>query len=228
MEEFGIGWAFGGIALTAAVTTLGTWFVTRYQLKQQAETDKTTRHEEMERDGRYIAVRVVCVLDPFVLECCDIIADDGSWAEDGRRHTTIDIPKLAYPEDVDWRNMKPNLMYRILTLPNELENACRSISAADEHSGPPDHEGYFEERRYQFANLGLTAIDLARDIRDAYGLAQPDYRRWNPRTALTQAFAAEDEQRQRAAEMSQKLMDAYYSKQETPSTTSISPDKPEK
>lgn len=31
MEEFGLGWALGGIALTALVTTVGTWFVTRYE-----------------------------------------------------------------------------------------------------------------------------------------------------------------------------------------------------
>jgi hypothetical protein len=226
MEEFGLGWALGGIALTALVTTVGTWFVTRYQLRHQAETDKATRHEEIERDGRYIAVRVVCILDPFVLECCDVVADDGIWDQESMRHTNTKTPKLAYPEDVDWRNVKPDLMYRILTLPNELEKADRSISAVDEHvAGPPDYEEIFEERHYQFAKLGLTAMDLARDIREAYGLVQPDYSRWDPRTTLDRAFAAEDEQRQLNAEMSQKLLDAHKAKQQAALIAKMPPEK---
>jgi hypothetical protein len=52
MEEFSLGWALGGIALTALVTTVGTWFVTQYQLRHQAETDKATRHEEIESARR--------------------------------------------------------------------------------------------------------------------------------------------------------------------------------
>ena len=214
MEQFGLGWALGGIALTALVTTAGTWLVTRYQLRHQAETDKATRHDEMERDGRYIAVRVVCILDPFVLECCDVVSDSGTWDQQGERLTTTKTPELTYPEDVDWRSVKADLMYRVLTLPNELEKAERSISqVAEDVATPPDYDDIFEERHYQFAKLGLTAMDLARDLRQAYGLAQPDYSRWDPRTTLDRAFAAEDEQRQLNAEMSQKLVAAHEAKQ---------------
>lgn len=213
MEEFFFGSPLGSIVLTALVTTVGTWFVTRYQLKHQTETDKATRQEEIERDGRYIAVRIVCVLDPFALKCCDVIGDVGIYDQEGIRQTVRTTPTLDYPEDVDWRNVKPDLMYRILTLPNEIEKAIHSISAVIEIVAvPPDYDEVFEERHYQSAKLGLAAMDLARDIRQAYGLAQPDYSRWDPRTTLERAFGAEDKQRQRNAEMSRRLLDMRRAK----------------
>lgn len=214
MEEFGLTWAVaGGIGLTAFVTTLGTWLVTHYSLRHEAKRQAATRQEEMERDGRYVAVRVVCLLDPFVLECCDVVADDGEYDEDQYRRTKVRAPKLDFPQDLDWRSVKPALMYRILTLPNEIENAHCSIMAADEFvSSPPDFDEVFEERSYQYAKLGLAAMDLARDLRDTYGLTQPDYSRWNPRKSLKKSFADEDERRKKAAEATARIVANHEAK----------------
>ncbi len=68
-----------GIALTTLVTTAGTWFVTRYQLRQEAETQATTRREELDRHGTLLAVRVASILAPFVMCAVDVINDKGIY-----------------------------------------------------------------------------------------------------------------------------------------------------
>ena len=69
MEEFGPVSSFAGILLTALVTTVGTWIVTRYSLSQ----DRATRQEELDRNATYLAVRVSNVIDPFVMACIDVV-----------------------------------------------------------------------------------------------------------------------------------------------------------
>jgi hypothetical protein len=205
--------SFAVVVLTALLTNVGTFFITRYTLTRGAEKEEQAKREERERHARYLAVRVVCVLDPFVLGCCDVVADEGTYDEHQMRQTTVRTPTLEFPEDVDWRSVKPDLMYRILTLPNEVDNAGRAISAAyDLGDGPPDFDDTFEERSYQYAKLGLAAMDLAREIRTAYGLAHPDYSKWDPRKSLERAFAAEDDRRRMAAEAAERIIAGHEKK----------------
>lgn len=206
MEEFGLGWALGGIGLTALVTTVGTWFVTRYQLRHEAEAQATARKEELDRHGTYLAVRVASVLDPFVMAAVEVVNDKGIYDQHGELNPDSVEPTLDLPQDVNWKSIDPHLMDRILTLPNEIASAKRTVSFVGEMiSGPPDYDEWFDERRFQWAKLGLMALDLARDLRDRYKLRQPDHSRYEPRDVLEAAFRKEDNMRTKGAASAKRL-----------------------
>jgi len=207
MEEFGLGWALAGIGLTALVTTIGTWFVTRYQLRQEAETQAAARKEELERHGTYLAVRVACVLDPFVMAAVAVVNDKGFYDQQGELTPEEKPPTLELPQDVDWKSIDPHLMDRILSLPNEIASTQKTISFVGEViSGPPDYDEWFVERRYQWAKLGLMALDLARDLRSRYKLRQPDYSGYDPRETLEAAFLKEDKWRTKGAASAKRIV----------------------
>jgi hypothetical protein len=206
MEEFGLGWALGGIAMTALVTTVGTWFVTRYQLRQKAETQATARKEELDRHGTYLAVRVATVLDPFVMACVEVVNDRGYRDQEGILEPEHSPPGLNLPQDVDWQSIDPHLMDRILSMPNDIASAEKTISFVGEiTSGPPDYDEWFDERRYQWAGIGLKALDLARDLRERYKLPQRDYSRYDPRDTLEAAFRREDDMQTKGAATAKRI-----------------------
>lgn len=213
MEQFGLGWALAGIALTALVTTLGTWLVNRYTLRQEAETQAATRREELDRHGTYLAVRIAAMLDPFVMECVNFISDGGQPDKDGEMIASVSLPNLKLPEDVDWKSIDPHLMDRILTLPNEIDTALKAIDYTWLHfSRPPDHDEMFEERRYQGGRLGILALDLATDLRQRYRLKPRDYSRYDPRIYLEKAFREKDDMIQYGAEIAKQLIENHKHK----------------
>ena len=82
------------------------------------------------RNARYLAIRVVCVLDDFLDQCTDIVGDDGLSLEqrnaDGELRPQVSQPTgLLLPNDVDWRSIDHELMYSILALPSRIQNDNR-------------------------------------------------------------------------------------------------------
>jgi hypothetical protein len=194
------GWQL--VLLTAILTTVGTWFVTRYQLRQEAEAQATIRKEELERHGRYLAIRVVCALDTFVNGCGDVVYDDGML---GNEHETVPrepTPTLNFPDDVDWKTVDPDLMYRALSLPNEIASADQAIDwVLWQIATSPDHEDFFTERVLRYGQLGLSALKLADDLRARYGIPARNTDGWHPRETLEKrAKEAEQEKAEAAAE----------------------------
>jgi hypothetical protein len=188
---------------TALLTAASTFFVTRYTLNRSAANESKFRNEELERHARYLAIRVVCRLDPFVSECCDVVGDSGVPDSEGILTPRVDDPTLTLPEDVDWKTIPSDLMYRILSFPNDLDTANQSIRfVGDEIAFPPDYEEYYDARTLQFGRLGLRAITLADEIRRTYGIPPRDYANWNPRDVLTKEIEeTEKRQRERAADI---------------------------
>ncbi|UVC15291.1 hypothetical protein [Mesorhizobium onobrychidis] len=187
-------------ASTLAVTLAVTYFTHRLAVQKEAEIKQT----DLDRDARYLATRVVCMLDPFVLQCVEVVNDEGEYVED-ELTPQVDTPSISFPDDLDWKTIDAALMYRILTLPNEIAAADSTISAYAEHSGPPNWEEVWEERKFQYGRVGLYALDLAADLRRRYGLAPKDYSRWDPRKVLDAAYTVEDVRRKKA-DASVKLM----------------------
>ncbi|MGI8568578.1 MAG: hypothetical protein ACR2KT_05665 [Methylocella sp.] len=137
------------------------------------------------KHARYLAIRVVCILDKFVEGCVDVVNDDGlregQRDADGFLDPQVNLPDSpSFPTDVDWRSIKHDVMYRVLSLPRDVEIAKRSISHSSEFSDPPDFKEFFEDRQYQYACLGLTAAKLARDLRNTYSIPDRDFGHWNP------------------------------------------------
>ena len=85
------------------------------------------------RRARYLAIRIVCVLDEFLDECKNVVGDDGlssgQRTADGCLEAQVSQPKgLPLPDDVDWRSIDHGLMYKILALPSRIERDNRFIA----------------------------------------------------------------------------------------------------
>lgn len=148
--------------------------------------DSLTARKERNRNAQYLAIRVACTLNKYVNDCAQAVSDDGTCMgqpanADGTHSPQKKTPTSPlYPEDVDWKSIDSSLMFSLLSLPNEAESADRSIDAVSEHADPPDYEEFFEERRYQYACLGLKALDLEKRIRIKYGIPLELITQWNP------------------------------------------------
>lgn len=203
-EGIGAVWTILITAGLSVAATLGTtWFGHWLGLSK----DKELRDAELERLGTYLAVRVSSVLDPFVMSAVEIVNDRGYRDPEGELGPETVAPMLDLPTDVDWKSIDPHLMDRILSMPNEIATAEKSISFTGEMtSGPPDHDEWFNERRYQWSKLGLTALNLARDLRTRYRLPQRDYSRYDPRDVLEAAFLNEDEMRAQGAVSAKRIV----------------------
>ncbi|MER8883002.1 hypothetical protein [Mesorhizobium sp. M0816] len=199
------------VLLTAFVTTLGTGLVTYVGHRLTVSKDTKDEHD---RDARYLAIRVVCILDRFIAGCSEVVADSGESDAEGYRHTTAKYPDLQFPDDVDWRSIAPKLMYRILALPNDLDSAHKSIQyMADVVATPPDYEEIFEERNYQFGKLGLAALALADEIRETFEIPLHNYGPgWHPKPWFERATVEIDRMRKEGAESAANLIRAHNEK----------------
>ncbi|MCG8561920.1 MAG: hypothetical protein MI824_19150 [Hyphomicrobiales bacterium] len=176
--------------MTAAVSVIGTLGVTYFGHWLGLSKDKQLRQEELDRHARFLAIRVVCKLDPFVSECCLVVHDQGAPDQQGEMYPLVGEPTLSFPEDVDWKSVKPDLMYRILSFPNDIEIGQQYISfVAEEIAFPPDYEEFFRERTIEYGRLGLNALVLANEIRETYGIPQRVYGDRHPKDALEAALA---------------------------------------
>lgn len=140
--------------------------------------------------GRYAAVRIVCILDQYVEKCVEVAADDGTSegrpagrTSSGEEYYSaqIDSPEPpAFPEDIDWTSISPDLMYRVLALPNLAVETERFVRGASEHSCPPDYAEFFQARWEGYAALGLETIEIIAALRRTFGLPKPSIAIGNP------------------------------------------------
>ena len=147
---------------------------------------KRTRRER----ATYLAVRVICILDEYVDKCAAIVADDGSVMgqashrdENGQDHyhPVERLPVVAYfPDDLDWRSIDSDLMYRILTFPNSVRMENSAIEFVGyELATPPDYGELFEARQGGYAKLGLEAIEIVKELRQRFKLPEAIHSYWN-------------------------------------------------
>ncbi len=140
------------------------------------------------KNAKYLAIRVVTILDRFVDECAQVSIDDGfleGWNEIAK--TTVNDPSpVLFPDDLDWRSIEHQLAYNLLALDNKIHDAKQSISAAGEYASLPDYSEYYDERRLQYAVLGLEVAELARNLRDTHDLPRRSFGDWNPISKLTE------------------------------------------
>lgn len=178
--------AFLGAVIGSGLLLFRDWFASALDTRKRA---------------KYLAIRVVTILDRFVDQCAVVSIDDGNlegWRDE--RTVTTDAPApVIFPADVDWRSIDHLLAYDLLALDNNIHDAKQAISATSEFSSPPDHEEYYEARRYHHALLGIEAARLARTLRDTHDLPRRTFGEWNPETKLheTQAEIAAERKRQK-------------------------------
>lgn len=130
--------------------------------------------------GRYAAVRIICVLDEYVEKCVDVVHDDGTSegrpagrADSGEEYYSaqVDLPNPpVFADDIDWTSISPELMYRVLALPNLAVRTERFISDVNEYAHPPDYGEFFHARWQGYADLGLEALSIATALRRQFNL----------------------------------------------------------
>ena len=132
---------------------------------------------QQKRKARYLAVRVICILDNYIEKCHEVTHDDGLDEyqmpdEDGCRSPRIPEPsEPTYPADIDWKSIDHNLSYEILSFGRHIKQADECIKVVSDYvAGPPDYEEYFDERQYRYALLGQKAMNLANCLREKYQL----------------------------------------------------------
>ena len=144
------------------------------------------------RNAHYFALRVVCLLDRYIEDCATVAEDDGSSPDQKNEHECshprTDLPAApVFPTDLDWKSIDQRIVYKLVSMENEATRAKWMISGAEENAFPPDYAEAFEERRYQYARLGLSALTLAQELRAKYEIQAPEYGYWVPADRLTAA-----------------------------------------
>ena len=134
-------------------------------------------------------------MDRYVFRCSEVVTDDGlsqgQTDKNGYRVAQVKTPEFR-PDtlSVEWRSIPVDLMYEILDLPYKAEVAAHIIDGASENADPPDFEDFFEERRLQYANLGLQAAAIADRLRKHANLPTRSIAHWDPIVWLREQKAA--------------------------------------
>jgi hypothetical protein len=133
------------------------------------------------RDARYLAIRVVCILDRYVEDCASTAIDSGEEDEKGTSIAQVDAPPPpGYPSDVNWKSIDHSMMYKLLSLPADADRAANYVRGAAENVSGPDNGEYFEARSHQYSLLGLQAHALTVTLRRQYGIPEIENRSWDP------------------------------------------------
>ena len=138
------------------------------------------RGRKRKRDAQYLAIRVVCILDRYVVDCADACNERLEMDDYGTTHVASPAPKLAsYPEDVDWSCIEHTLMYAILSLPRDVELASDYLFGYLEHSAGSIDE-YAAERATKYGGLGLQAAAICDKLRGSYSIPTLEHENWDP------------------------------------------------
>jgi len=162
--------------------------------------------------ARYLAIRVVCILDKYVEDCVAVIKDDGlcygSRTKDGCLEPQVVCPGTPiFPDDIDWKSINYDLMYEILSFPSDVEAADGIITHTwDFAASPPDYDEGFEERSFQYAQLGLKAYEVAKKLRVQYKIPKRDYKDWDPVSELKSDLEKIQTTRQARAQQMQNFI----------------------
>lgn len=147
-------------------------------------------HRFKRRDnGRYAAVRLITVLDEYAEGCVSVVSDDGTCegrpagrTEQGEEYYDPQVTgpePPTFPDDIDWQSINYELMYSILSFPNNVRKTIRYISASAEHASPPYYEELFDARQKGYAHLGMEAINLVRNLRGEFKIPKTPKKFWD-------------------------------------------------
>jgi hypothetical protein len=169
-----------GVIVGAILTTTKDWWF--HKLKKKEEQT-------------YLAIQISCLLERFVSGCLEVVHDDGLCHGQRDDHGYLS-PQVRTPyfeplkTDVNWKSLPANMMYKILRLPSQVDDANAYISVASEFAAdPPDFEEFFEARIEKYAELGLLAIEIIEDLRTLAKLPSvPLVGNWLPGERLQEAY----------------------------------------
>ena len=89
-------------------------------------------------------------------------------------------------------------MYDILQIPDKREHVENRLTDIAEFDDPPDYANYFSSRQRAYAELGLRASEVARNLRKHAGMPIEDHLVngvWNRDVAMQNVVNELDEQK---------------------------------
>ncbi|MBE3654829.1 hypothetical protein [Vibrio navarrensis] len=178
-----------GVIVGALVTGLKDW-ITSYLSKKARK--------------KYLATRVVSMLEIFVDNCALVLSDDGTVCgqpdKDGYYYPQVKTPTFEpLLLDVDWLSIDANLMHKILYLPNEVYMADSKIQSIwDYNPNHPEHPEIFEERYYQYSRLAIKANEIISELCKESGIKISEEHKWFDADLFVNKFKLIEEQRKKA------------------------------
>jgi hypothetical protein len=128
---------------------------------------------ESSRQAGYLAIRLATILEQFAIDCAERIAgiDMYKQSEGHAGVSSTKLPELSpFPDEEKWNTLKPHLLARVLTLPNErsLGNGAIAFWFDVDPELMPTACGQ------QCGKVGYLAWTLACDLRSHYGFSPFD------------------------------------------------------
>lgn len=144
-----------------------------------------TSKKETDKNARYLAIRLVCILDKYMEDCANVVKDDGlregQRSQDGCLFPQVKVPSIPdYPKDIDWKSIDHNLMFELLSFPSEIEDGNKIINAAEIFAVAPNYQEWFDERKFFYCQFGLMAYRLSKNLCEKYGIKMKKYNEWDP------------------------------------------------
>ena len=168
------------------------------------------RKRDEAKEARYLAIRCVCVLDKFVEDCMDVIKDDGLSCGERNIEGCLEPQVIApgppkFPNDVDWRSVDQEIMYKLISFPSEVEAGDRMIAHTKDFAYPPNFEDWFLERKYYYCTFGIHAYNLSNELTNKYGIKKKVYNNWEPESDFKEEFAKISERRIERIEANKRI-----------------------
>ena len=168
-----------------------------------------------DKNAQYLAIRLVCILDKYMEDCFDIVKDNGlSYGQrnaEGYLEAKVKPPIFPiFPDDVDWKSIDHELMYKLLSFPSDIETGKRIVEATLDFAGPPDYEEWFIERRFQYSQFGITALVLSEELCRKYKINKKSYNNWDPAIELREELQKVIEEREESMSSNTNIMNNLF------------------
>ncbi len=138
------------------------------------------RRRNRQENGRVSAVRIISMLDEYADKCSEVVSDNGTSQgrpagrdENGVEYYIVQVScpePLTFPNDIDWKSISFDGMYRSLKLSETARVTDKYISASADWASFPYYDEIFTARQEGYARLGLEALDLSRLLREEFNL----------------------------------------------------------
>lgn len=182
-----IGAALGGVSLTH-----------HYTRSREEKAALAKREAEL----YFISTELVFRLERFAQECAAVVQDEGEEDEEGYTRATERATPFA-PDEIagDWRVLPGKVFYRIRELTVLFAEANQYLSFVEENDSPPDWQCTFQERRYQYARLGMKAALLSKRLRKLNHMpsSRLDASEWSAQSVLWEQWRKGRQRRSKLA-----------------------------
>ncbi|MBI9080533.1 MAG: hypothetical protein JEY79_12430 [Pseudodesulfovibrio sp.] len=137
--------------------------------------DSSRTRDKKKSEAVYGSSRLAIILEEFALDCVRAVQDTrDALSPHGPTTAHGTLPKLTeYPVGITWEAIKPDLMNRVLSLPNQISLSNGHIQTFNNYvDSSPNHEDTYYECTFECIMRGNQALQLADDLRREYGINQ--------------------------------------------------------